>query len=295
MKKLFVAAAKKILPPAMKRHFRSAYGAFLAHWEFRQQARQDRRLGVVDQFAPFKLPPPRLRYQVHVGLDPASYVEAAHVNAEAIRAAVKRQGRQFEELERVLDWGGGPGKVLQALYYGRQLAKHWDDGQFPELHGCDISSEAIRWATQHLSFARFVRNAILPPLPFEANTFDLVFGISVFTHLSQEHESFWLKELQRIGRPGGLAIVTVRGEDVARVAVAPNSEEEEVWLRKGIAFRAPPSGFRKEGRPDCYGNTYHTKQYVMDTYSQDFEICDYLEHGIRKQDVVVLKKRSVRK
>jgi hypothetical protein len=31
----------------------------------------------------------------------------------------------------------------------------------------------------------------------------------------------------------------------------------------------------------------------MERYSQEFEICDYVEHGVRKQDIVVLKKRPL--
>jgi SAM-dependent methyltransferase len=295
MNKRFVSSlAKKVLPSAMKPSIRSVYGAVLAQLEFVQQARRDKKRGVAEAYAPFKLPPPRLRYQVHVGVDPESYVEAAHENAEAIRAAVQRQGRQFDDLKRVLDWGCGPGKVLQGLYYGRKSAEHAEARrQFPELYGCDISHEAVRWAHRNLRFGRFIPNGIVPPLPFKSESFDLVYGISVFTHLSAEHEAVWLKELQRIIKPDGLVIVTVRGEDMARKAVTPGSEEEAVLLREGIVFRAPPNGFRKEGRPDCYGNTYHTRQYVMERYSQEFEICDYVEHGVRKQDVLVLKKRPV--
>ena len=51
---------------------------------------------------------------------------------------------------------------------------------------------------------------ILPPLPLEDESFDLIWSISVFTHLT-DNSLPWLCELHRLLRPGGLLIATYMG------------------------------------------------------------------------------------
>lgn len=276
---------KRTLPRALEPFARSCYGAFSARREFLQQSRRDITSHAAARFAPFVLPPPHLRYQVHVQLDPESFIEAGKINANAICSAVNRQGRHVAQMGCILDWGCGPGKVLQAIYWNHLESKV----NPPELYGCDISYQAISWAARHLPFARFTHTASLPPLPFETSSFDLIYGISVLTHLDADHESAWLSELSRIIKPDGLVILTIRADHAGWLN--PNSEEYQKLQQEGIVFRPPPKGFRKEGLPDCYGNAYHTKAYVLKTYSRHFEILEYADEGIRKQDLLTLKKR----
>jgi len=55
-----------------------------------------------------------------------------------------------------------------------------------------------------------------PPLPFPDNSFDLIYAVSVFTHLSEEHQRTWLPELRRVLRPGGrLLLVDIGGEQTS--------------------------------------------------------------------------------
>ena len=50
-----------------------------------------------------------------------------------------------------------------------------------------------------------------PICPFEDNYFDLVYGISVFTHISDLADA-WFLELLRVLRPGGHAYLTIHDE-----------------------------------------------------------------------------------
>jgi SAM-dependent methyltransferase len=108
--------------------------------------------------------------------------------------------------KRVLDFGCGTGRVL----------RHFADlAPGTELVGCDIHWPSVEWATRHLAPGfRFLANDPLPPLPEPDGSFDLVYGMSVFTHLTDSW-SRWLLELRRVLRPGGVAILTFLGEDMA--------------------------------------------------------------------------------
>ena len=62
----------------------------------------------------------------------------------------------------------------------------------------------------------FSENGPLPPLLFEPQSFDLIYGISVFTHLNQQFQPRWLQELRRILKPDGMLILSLHGETVWR-------------------------------------------------------------------------------
>jgi hypothetical protein len=48
-------------------------------------------------------------------------------------------------------------------------------------------------------------------MPFEKHTFDAVYGISIFTHLSEPLHYRWFSELVRITRQGGVLMLTLQG------------------------------------------------------------------------------------
>ncbi len=103
---------------------------------------------------------------------------------------------------RVLDFGCGCGRVL--AYLRREIAG--------ELTGSDIDGEAIAWCQENLAeVGTFVRNEIMPPLPFPDATFDLTYAVSVFTHLPKRMERAWLRELTRVTKPGGYLLLTTNG------------------------------------------------------------------------------------
>jgi ubiquinone/menaquinone biosynthesis C-methylase UbiE len=100
------------------------------------------------------------------------------------------------------------------------------------LFGSDIDAEAIRWLNENCqSWGRFSANSASPPLPFASENFDLIYSISVFTHLPEEMQNSWLAELHRIAKPGNFVLATIHGQKLYSKLNASNRKE---FLRKGF-------------------------------------------------------------
>lgn len=102
----------------------------------------------------------------------------------------------------MLDFGCGAGRTLRHFAAEAEVAEIW---------GCDIDRPSIEWLEQHLSppFHAWA-SAHDPPLGLEHGSFDLIYAVSVFTHLTDNSTS-WLLELHRMLKPDGLLIATFMG------------------------------------------------------------------------------------
>jgi SAM-dependent methyltransferase len=107
------------------------------------------------------------------------------------------------EGKRVLDFGCGAGRTLRHFLAEAHRGEFW---------GCDIDAPSIRWMARNLSPPLHVaRNGVNPPVDFlDYATLDLVWALSVFTHLTDSSLA-WLEELHRLLKPGGLLIATYMG------------------------------------------------------------------------------------
>jgi SAM-dependent methyltransferase len=102
----------------------------------------------------------------------------------------------------VLDFGCGAGRTLRHF-----LA----EAEAGELWGADIDTASIAWLKKTFCPPLNAwRCTAGPPLGLEQGSFDLIWAISVFTHLT-EASTPWLLELHRMLKPGGLLIATYMG------------------------------------------------------------------------------------
>ena len=109
---------------------------------------------------------------------------------------------------RVLDFGCGAGRVLRHL-----IEDVGDDG---ELHGVDIDRPSIDWLQANASPPLHAATCgELPSLPYPDEHFDLVYAMSVFTHLT-EHWAGWL--LQSGGASSSRRACSSRRSSVVRRA-----------------------------------------------------------------------------
>lgn len=150
------------------------------------------------------LPPARLLVKVTGTPDPEQFIRSGTWAAEAIRDALGRAGVPMEGLRSLLDFGCGCGRVL----------RHWQGlaRGGTEIHGSDYNPELTGWCQVSLPFVRIGSNGLAPPVHYGDEQFDLIYALSVWTHLSEELQNSWLAELHRVLRPGGHLLMTTHGE-----------------------------------------------------------------------------------
>lgn len=226
------------------------------------------------------LPSPRLRFRVHGSPDARSFLDTGSICALYIKDALKLINRDLYSFEDVLDFGCGCARVLRWFN---------DAPEHCYLYGADIDGEAISWCRKTLRFASFEKNEPFPPLPYPSGKFDLVYAISVVTHLDEDCQIAWLKELQRVTKPNAVLIMTTNGSCLQSGLPA---EDIATLEEKGFLYRAGTFGrFKPDGLPDFYQIAFHTKKYVFDVWSRFFAIHSYVERGMNNhQDLVLLLK-----
>ena len=244
---------------------------------------------IKDRSMPFELglvplPPPLLRYRVHGSLDRDSFLCVGRTCVEDLKNSLRLIGRDLYSFQNVLDFGSGVGRVLRHFY---------DHPPSFQVYGTDVDAQAIAWGRRKLPFVTFLVNDPLPPLPFAAGTFDLIYAVSVFTHLDEAHQLAWLKELKRVSKPGAILLLSTHGRFAQLGASQQGSlspEDAEALQTKGLLFKVLERGrFKLDGLPDFYQCTFHRKEYVLEVWSQFFTVKHYIERGINNyQDLVIL-------
>jgi SAM-dependent methyltransferase len=123
--------------------------------------------------------------------------------------------------KRVLDFGCGAGRTLRHFMPEAQDAEFW---------GCDIDVASVAWINANLNppVQAFV-NEERPPLPRREHSFDLIYALSVFTHLTDTW-SAWLLELHRVLAPRGVLIASFLGAGMVE-AIA-----DEPWVEDQIGM-----------------------------------------------------------
>jgi SAM-dependent methyltransferase len=165
----------------------------------------------------FPIPPPHLTQgYAH---DEREFLDMGRRTSETIRRIAAQQGIALGS-GRTLEWGCASGRVL------RHFA---DEAHHADFWGIDVDGPHINWAKRNLSPPfRFVTCTSYPHLPFEDNSFDFVFGISIFSHIVHLID-MWLMEFRRILAPGGRALFTVHDENTWEY-FGKNGRETNPWV-----------------------------------------------------------------
>jgi SAM-dependent methyltransferase len=268
------------LPTPVKSAFRRTplYPVY-SRWAPRARAFRDRSKGRLRDWARAlrgqpPLPPPRLIELVTGSTDGEWFERSGRMGAESIAAILEKNGLAMDGMRAVLDFGCGVGRVL----------RYWSGVKGPRFHGSDCNPDLIQWCRQNLRFARFNLNPLHGALPYDSDTFDFIYTLSVFTHLTPEQQDFWMAELGRILRPGGHLLVTTHGEHY--VEELPPAEQAAFRSGERVVFAGESAGTNV-----CA--TFHPPGYVRDHLAAAYAVIDFIPEGAKGnpwQDYWLLRK-----
>ena len=186
-------------------------------------------------------------------------LSATEVIAMFEAATIKHTGKRMHEFTSILDFGCGAGRLMQFLPVNLRLA------------GCDVNEPLVDFMKINFPHADIYRNSPSPPLQWSNSSFDLIYGFSVFSHLKQESEDLWLTELERVGRPDCLYLITVQGdwwiESKFKKPQQDALRQAGFWYFDIHTPRGDVMDF-----PDNYGSSIHTSDYIKESWGKKFEI-----------------------
>jgi len=219
---------------------------------------------------------------VGMGGTEQGYFYGGFTVSAGIRSAIHAIGKSIYDFNSILDFGCGSARILRWFQDASPNAR---------LCGCDINGEAVDWCTANAGFGEFQANNVMPPLPYADATFDLVYAISVVTHLNREMQLAWLSEIRRVTKPEGVILMTVHGEDKAEKDLA--ADEMEEFKRHGFFYKSATELPSVEGLPDFYQVAFHSEAYIREVWQQYFDVLCYYRHGcMYAQDLVVLRAKT---
>ncbi len=179
----------------------------------------------------------------------------------------------------VLDFGCGAGRTLRHFLGEADAAEFW---------GCDIDELSIAWLEANLSPPLHVFvNPDEPPISAPAGKFDLIYAVSVFTHLTGSW-SRWLLELHRLLAPGGLLLATFMGRSICEAVTG------ESWVEGGYGMNV-----LRDGEDWALGGpmVLHDPWWIRAHWGRAFEIVSLTDHGFAadgpvSQGAVLMRRRD---
>jgi SAM-dependent methyltransferase len=254
-----------------------------------------RAMGVVD----FKVPPNH-NMRTTSSRSLRHYYESGLTTALPIVVSAMHAGLDPDRPLKVLDFGCGAGRQL--LHFTRHYP-HW------QTSGCDVDFDVIKFIKRAYPQVDAYASSFDPPLKYADGTFDMLYSVSIFSHLSVPDRALWLAELARVLKPGGLALLTFNGAHSLRdshrqglrrqyteqqlseagYVFDPYVEPEEEVRRRSTNPRFGQLGI---GIPRAYGETYYAPTRLAEFFGVGgFEVVRHLEGVIdRLQDLAVLRK-----
>jgi SAM-dependent methyltransferase len=221
------------------------------------------------------IPPMGLNFSVTGKTDVEWYVKGGWLAAQSIRFALDRNGIVLDQSAAILDFGCGSGRVIR--YWRKEPVT---------MYGTDYNPALVRWCERHLSFAKFEVNRDVPPLGYPRDFFDLIYALSVFTHLDEARQFAWMDELWRIAKPGRYVVITTHGDCPFYRRLLSDTEVAR--------FRCGELVVQARGEAGSNSlNAYHPVQYVRSRLTRGFAVVSYLEGGAfgnPHQDLYLLQK-----
>ncbi|MDA9145668.1 class I SAM-dependent methyltransferase [Candidatus Pelagibacter sp.] len=202
----------------------------------------------------------------------------------------------------ILDFGCGVGRLL--LHFTRVYKSN-------KYFACDVDDTSISFLLKNYPNVDSHTNNYSPPIKYEDSKFDMIYALSIFSHLDISDQALWLKELSRITKSGGYLFLTIEGyhalniwlykdlglnkdeafkklEKEGYIFASYNNWEETVQESNILKNASQLRGVKKP-----YGMMVIDKSFIKKNWNKyNLEVVDIIEGIITtRQDLVVLRKK----
>jgi len=227
------------------------------------------------------IPSAELSYRVMAVRNLAKFVEWGHSIKRKYEHAIRPYVASTSSRPVLLDWGCGCGRLARHLY------------DQCDYYGIDIDAEAVAWCQTNIPLGTFSQLSLRPETNFSSDLFDIIIGNSVFTHLSEQDQFLWLKELRRISKPSATVAVSVNCATSLFNAADP-PRIVSVLQEHGYCNAGPDLSLKGvTSNDDYYRAAFHTQDYIWKQWSQYFSILDILPGFVGNiQDLVIMRPRK---
>lgn len=175
----------------------------------------------------------------------------------------------------ILDWGCGPARITR---------------HFPALinssckiYGTDYNDKSIKWCKENLKGIDFSNNDLTPPLSFKDNTFNIIIGLSIFTHLSEKMHNAWFNELIRVADQDAIILFSTQGKAFINIL---SPEESKTFNNGTLVIR----GKTREGHRTY--SAFHSPEYIKKLISHN-KVLEFIEgsksNGKPQQDIWIIQ------
>lgn len=158
---------------------------------------------------------------------------------------IKSRSKPSNSDTKVLDFGVGWGRIIR--FFSKDIATD-------NLYGVDVDQSILN---ESKSLGVPGNLQLIDPtgrLPFDNDTFEIVYAFSVFSHLSEESAKIWLAELMRVMKPGGTLVITTmtnRFLDLCAACKRKTGDLNHFEQHLAVAFDDP------DGAIEAYRNGRH--------------------------------------
>jgi SAM-dependent methyltransferase len=209
------------------------------------------------------MPPAKLRAAVGIDSSRSHYLQIGKQVANDLLAVAPNGGRW-------LDFGCGSGRVARHIAAIKSI----------QLTGVDVDPRGVKWCARNLrgDFREIARE---PPLPFPDRAFDVIYAISVVTHLDEATQLCWLRELRRVLREGGMLLASTHSPELTYNRPDLTRAHHEELTTRGFTFIEGGRGFNED-------SAFHHRGYIEGVWAQFFRRIEYRPRGVADyQDLTV--------
>jgi SAM-dependent methyltransferase len=177
--------------------------------------------------------------------------------------------------KRIFDFGCGVGRILR--HFAPQAAE-------AEFWASDIHEPSIAWLAKNMGRSfRIIKTDTEPRLPFPSNYFDLIYSVSVLTHVHKDWDR-WLQEIKRVLVPGGCFLCTFHSRIAYEWIMHERFDEEDIGMKVYFKNRAWDLGGPQ---------IFHSDWWVVKNWGEILPVAAIIKEGlVNWQSIAVMQKTT---